>query len=346
MLDDINVLRQRDPENALGIAAGEYEQTEFDAIVWNEENDGRPIYNIVVAGMGGSALAALIVKAWLKDTIQVPFEILRGYDTPEYVGANTLFIASSYSGNTEEVLSALNQAEIKGAQLGIIASGGKLIDIASSERIAHVPLPEDFQPRMADIDGLRALVALLVTFDIVDRDRFDEIAATSDWLKDERSKWASDVPTGTNYAKQLALQAVGKTPVFYGGALTAPIAYKWKISWNENAKNVSFWNEYSEFNHNEFLGWTSHPIEKPFAVFDIISNLEHPQILKRFEVSDRLLSGMRPKATVINLVGDTAIEQLLWGSILADFVSIYVAILNNVDPTPVVLIEKLKKELS
>lgn len=346
MLDDINVLRQRDPENALRIAAGEYEQTEFDAIVWNEENDERPIYNIVVAGMGGSALAALIVKAWLKDTIHIPFEILRGYDIPNYVGTNTLFIASSYSGNTEEVLSALNQAEIKGAQLGIIASGGKLIDIASSERIAHVPLPEDFQPRMADIDGLRALVALLVTFNIVDQDRFNEIAATSDWLKDERAKWASDVPTGTNYAKQLALQAVGKTPVFYGGALTAPIAYKWKISWNENAKNVSFWNEYSEFNHNEFLGWTSHPIEKPFAVFDIISNLEHPQILKRFEVSDRLLSGMRPKATVINLAGDTAIEQLLWGSILADFVSIYVAILNNVDPTPVVLIEKLKKELS
>lgn len=346
MLDDMNVLRQRDPENALGIAAGEYEQTEFDAIVWNEENDGRPIYNIVVAGMGGSALAALIVKAWLKDTIKVPFEILRGYDIPEYVGANTLFIASSYSGNTEEVISAINQAEIRGAQLGIIASGGKLIDIASSERIAHVPLPEDFQPRMADIDGLRALVSLLVTFDIVDRDRFNEIGATSEWLKDERSKWASDVPTGTNYAKQLALQAVGKTPVFYGGPLTAPIAYKWKISWNENAKNVSFWNEYSEFNHNEFLGWTSHPVEKPFAVFDLVSHLEHPQILKRFEVSDRLLSGMRPKATVINLAGDTAIEQLLWGSILADFVSIYVAVLNNVDPTPVVLIEKLKKELS
>lgn len=346
MLDDINVLRQRDPENALGIAAGEYEQTEFDAIVWNEENDGRPIYNIVVAGMGGSALAALIVKAWLKDTIKVPFEILRSYDIPAYVDNNTLFIASSYSGNTEEVVSALNQAEIKGAQLGIIASGGKLIDIAGSERIAHVPLPEDFQPRMADIDGLRALVALLMTFGIVDRDVFNSIKATSEWLKDERSKWASDVPTGTNYAKQLALQAVGKTPVFYGGTLTAPIAYKWKISWNENAKNVSFWNEYSEFNHNEFLGWTSHPIEKPFAIFDIISNLEHPQILKRFEVSDRLLSGMRPKATVINLAGDSAIQQLLWGSILADFVSIYVAILNNVDPTPVILIEKLKKELA
>ena len=93
------------------------------------------------------------------------------------------------------------------------------------------------------------------------------------------------------------------------------------------------------------MGWASHPVEKPFAVFDLISDLEHPQILKRFEISDRLLSGKRPKATIINLAGDTAIKQLLWGSILADFASIYVAILNNIDPTPVGLIEKLKKEL-
>ncbi len=126
----------------------------------------------------------------------------------------------------------------------------------------------------------------------------------------------------------------------------APIAYKWKISWNENAKNVSFWNEYPEFNHNEFLGWTSHPVEKPFAVFDLISNFEHPRILKRFEISDRLLSGQRPKAMTIELKGKSPIAQMLWGSILADFVSIYVAVLNGVDPTPVPLIEKLKKELA
>src|SRR5690606_1047435 len=99
-------------------------------------------------------------------------------------------------------------------------------------------------------------------------------------------------------------------------------------------------------NHNEFMGWTSHPIEKPFAVFDLISTLEHSRILKRFEVSDKLLSGKRPKAVPVHLNGDTLVAQMLWGCILADFVSIYVAILNNVDPTPVALIEKLKTELA
>jgi glucose/mannose-6-phosphate isomerase len=346
VLDDSNLIAQRDPEDALGVAADEYAQTQFDAIVWNEENDHREITSLVVTGMGGSGLAAVLAKAWLKDVIDIPFEIVRGYDVPEYVGHSTLVIASSYSGNTEETLSALEQAESRGAQLGIIAAGGHLIDTASSYRISHVPVPEHLQPRMAMIYNLRALISLLVNFGVVERRVFDSIADTAQWLKNESEKWTAGIDTEHNYAKQLALESVGKTPVFYGGTLTAPVAYKWKISWNENAKNVAFWNEYPEFNHNEFLGWTSHPVEKPFAIFDLISNLEHPQILKRFEVSDRLLSGKRPKSTVVQLVGDTAIEQLLWGCILADFVSIYVAILNGVDPTPVAIIEKLKHELA
>lgn len=346
MLDDANVLDNKDPSGALAVAGSEPSEAEFDVDIWNEDNDHRPIFNVVVAGMGGSALAAMIVKVWLKEQLKVPFEVLRSYDIPAYVGENTLVIASSYSGNTEETLSALEQAEVKGAQIAIIAASGQLIDTAESYRIAHVVLPQDLQPRMAVIYNLRALVGLLANFEVVGRDKLDEIKAVAGWLKFESEQWQGDVPTEKNYAKQLAFEAVGKTPVFYGGTLTAPVAYKWKISWNENAKNVAFWNEYPEFNHNEFLGWTSHPVEKPFAIFDLVSSFEHPQILKRFEISDKLLSGKRPKATVINLAGDSLIGQMLWGSILADFVSIYVAILNNVDPTPVHLIEKLKQELA
>jgi len=312
----------------------------------NKDHDNRGIDNIVFAGMGGSALAALLVKKWLKSELSLPFEIFRSYDLPEYVGHNTLVILSSYSGNTEETLSSLDQAILKDAQIAIITSGGKLVDIANEHQITYALLPGGLQPRMAVIDDLRALVQVLVNFDILPLERLDEIASTSDWVHSESIKWTADVPTNQNYAKQLALQSVGKTAVFYGGTLTAPVAYKWKISFNENAKNMAFWNEYPEFNHNEFIGWTSHPVEKPFAVFDIVSSFEHPQILKRFEITDRLLSGKRPKSTVINLVGNSVIEQLLWGSILADFVGIYLAILNNVNPIPVELIEKLKQELA
>lgn len=346
MLDDFNVLRQRDPAGALGVAAGQYDQARFSVHVERPEHDTRTIAKIVIVGMGGSALAALTAKSWLDQELTIPFEVIRNYSIPEYVDYNTLVIASSYSGNTEETLSGLQQARDKNAQIAIISAGGKLKDLAEKHDIANVVLPGGLPQRMTLIYGLRALTALLGHFSVLNFDRFAEIADTADWLGEQTKLWTPDVSTDKNYAKQLALMAVGKTPIFYGGPLMAPIAYKWKISWNENAKNVAFWDEYPEFNHNEFMGWASHPVEKPFAVFDLVSNLENPRILKRFEVSDRLLSGKRPKATTVDIKGKTAIEQLLWGSILADFVSIYVAILNGVDPTPVLLIEKLKKELA
>ena len=164
-------------------------------------------------------------------------------------------------------------------------------------------------------------------------------------MRKESESWAASVSNERNYAKQLALYSAGRSAVFLSSSEFSPLAYKWKISWNENAKNISFFNEYPEFNHNEFIGWSSHPVEKLFAIFNLRSNFDHPRVQKRFEISDRLLNGKRPAARNIELIGSTYLEQVLWGSILADFVSIYLAILNNVDPTPVELIEKLKVEL-
>jgi len=346
ILDDTNVIAQRDPGGAFGVIASQHEQARFDCAVHNAEHDSRPINSIVVTGMGGSALAALIVKVLLSKTVATSFEVVRNYDLPAYVGENTLVIASSYSGNTEETLSALEQARQRGAQIGIMSSGGKLIEAAQANGIAHVVLPGGIQPRMATIYNLRGLFALLENFDVVGHEWLDELGNMSDWLKAESEQWLPTVASSENLAKKIALQAVGKTPVFYGSPLTAPLAYKWKISWNENAKNVAFWNEYPEFNHNEFLGWTSHPVEKPFAVFDLKSSFDSARVAQRFELSDRLLSGNRPAAQPLSLKGETLFAQMVWGAILADFASAYVAILNGVDPTPVVLIEKLKQELA
>ena len=345
MLDDQNVLDQRDPDGALTIAAEQYTQAFYDAKIEQPEHDGREITRIVVAGMGGSALAALLAKSWLRNWLTVPFEVVRSYDLPGYVDASTLVIASSYSGNTEETVSALAQAREKGAQTAVLASGGKLLDEAREHNISYVQLPSGFQPRMAVIYNLRALTAVLIHFGVMDSLPYEAIANTGKTLQEDTASWGRDVPTSQNYAKQLALLAAGKTPVVYASNKLAAVAYKWKISFNEKSKNVAFWNEYPEFNHNEFMGWGSHPIEKPFVIFDLVSAFDHPQIQKRFEISDRLLSGMRPKANRIKLEGIGELDSMLWGSILADFVSIYLAILNGVNPTPVPLIEKLKKEL-
>lgn len=346
ILDNEQVINQRDPKGALHVIATQYEQVRFDANVDNADHDDRDITSVVVTGMGGSALAALLVKTLLTKDISVPFDIIRGYDLPAYVNEHTLVIASSYSGNTEETLSALAQAREKGAQVAILASGGKLIDIATKDGIAYVDLPTGDQPRMAMIYNLRALFSLLYTFKVTDETWLNELSNLSGWLETESKNWLPSVPTSDNFAKQLALQVIGKTPVFYGSPLTGSLAYKWKISWNESAKNIAFWNEFPEFNHNEFIGWTSHPIEKPFAVVDIVSPLDTPRIRQRFELSDKLLSGRRPHALTLELKGESLLAQLLWGTILADFSSVYAAVLNNVDPTPVDLVEELKRELA
>lgn len=345
MLDDLNVIKQRDPGEALLVASQQYKQAELRPEVINRSDSNEPIYNIVIAGMGGSALAASMLKTWLKLDLPEPLEVIKSYELPNYVDKDTLVIVSSYSGNTEEALSCLSKAQAKSARLAIIASGGELIKIANEQTVSHVVLPSGIQPRYGVISNLCGLLALLIDFKIVGQEKLDEVVSCSGWLSEETAKWLPTIKTNQNYAKTLALGAVGKTAVFYGGELSAPVAYKWKISWNENAKNLAFYNQLPEFNHNEFLGWSSHPIEKPFVVYDIVSSFENPQILKRFEITDRLLSGLRPKSVTIKLEGDSLIKQMLWGSILADFVSIYLAILNNIDPTQVNLIENLKQQL-
>lgn len=346
ILDNINVINERDPSGALAVIAGQYEHVAYNAKVENPEHDSREITSVVVTGMGGSALAALITKVVLAAKLPISFEVVRSYNLPAYVGESTLVIASSYSGNTEETITAYEQARSKNAQIGILAAGGKLTQLAEDHSTAHVVLPNGAQPRMAMLYNLRSLFALLRHFDVIDDAWIDELSGASEWLQQESANWLPEVPTDRNYAKQLALQGIGKTPVFYGSPLTAPLAYKWKISWNETAKNTAFWNEFPEFNHNEFMGWTAFPVEKPFAVFDFVSSFDSPRIKQRFELSDRLLSGKRPHAMPIELQGDTPLKQLVWGSILADFTSTYAAVLNNVDPTPVALIENLKKELA
>ncbi|MBA3758689.1 bifunctional phosphoglucose/phosphomannose isomerase [Candidatus Saccharibacteria bacterium] len=344
MLDDLKYIHDRDAQDALGIAEKQWHQlnTVYDLEGWNDQ--AGQIENVVFAGMGGSALAALIATSWPK--INVPFEICRAYDIPAYVGPKTLFIASSYSGNTEETFNALAQAEQKGAQLAIIASGGKLADIATENNYPIARLPDVGQPRFGALASLKALATILDKAGLNgEQNAANTLESESEFVKNIVSSWLPTVATKDNLAKQLALECIGKSPVIYAGPKLFPAAYKWKISFNENAKNIAWCNALPEFNHNEFLGWSSHPVDKPYAVIDLRSSLEHERIQKRFEVTDRLLSGKRPAAHVIQAQGGTVLEHLLWTIALGDFVSLYTALLNGLNPTPVDLIEKFKTSL-
>ena len=342
MLDDLVMIHTKDAQDALGIAEKQWQQLTVDFSI--PEMSNRP-ENIVFAGMGGSALGALLASTF--PGYEVPFVISRDYSLPKYVNKKTLFIASSYSGNTEETLEALSQAEKTGATIMVIAGGGKLAEIAKEKHYPLALLPEVTQPRYAVLYSFRALLSILVSADLLDEVKMKkEVEAATLFLKKHTKNWAITVETAKNPAKKLALDLVGKSIVIYGGPLTFPAAYKWKISFNENAKNIAWVNQYPEFNHNEFLGWTSHPLDKPYAVIDLRSSFEHSQVQKRFDVSSKLLSGKRPTPHTIMAEGDTLLEQLLWLVALGDFVSLYLALLNGLNPTPVDLIEKFKKELA
>lgn len=346
MLDDKNVLRQYDPSDTLGAVVRITEQMTYQPVIEMAGFAPCAFRNIVLAGMGGSALAADMIHVLTAGWLYAPLEVVKEYELPGYVGEETLVIALSHSGNTEETLSCYAHAREKGCTVAVLSTGGKLAECAVRDTVPHVRVPSGAQPRMSTVYHLRGILKLLEHFRVIDGDLFEQVALSADWLVAELAQWTPEQPEGSNVAKQLAKKMMGKTPVFYAGELTWPLAYKWKISLNESAKNVAFWNRYPEFNHNEFIGWSSHPVEKPFAILDIRSTLERQRIRERMELSDRLLSGMRPKADVVELRGETLLQQLLWGLVLADMTSIYTAVLNGVNPEPVVLVEKLKKELS
>lgn len=342
MLDDLKYLHDHDKADALGDVEKQYQQLlqPFDDVF----QDQIDVDNIVYAGMGGSALAALLSQTWPGHS--KPFEVVRGYDIPDYVGERTYFIAASYSGNTEETLSALEQAEAKGAQIAVISGGGKLADIAREKNYPFALLPKATQPRYAALYNLKAMVVLLDQAGLLaNANAVSEIEAAAAFLQTAVEPWLPTVPAASNQAKQIALDVIGKSAVIYAGSKLWPAAYKWKIGFNENAKHVAWWNQYPEFNHNEFMGWAEQPIDKPYAVIDLRSNLEHPRVQQRFEVSERLLSGRRPAPIVVDVKGDTLLEQLLWSVALGDFVSIYTALASGINPGTSDFVEKFKQEL-
>jgi glucose/mannose-6-phosphate isomerase len=344
-LDDLKYLHQMDASDALGLASKQWQQLEHDFTI-DLASIKAPIANIVHSGMGGSALWALLSTSWPGYT--VPFEVVRDYDIPHYVDEKTLFIASSYSGNTEETLSSLAQAEKRHAQIVIITSGGKLLEIAQEKRYALVQLPKIDKPRYGCLYGFKGLVTLAEKLHLTSAGVTQELASAAMFLGRNIAEWVPDLPVSQNPAKQLAMDIAGTSPVIYGGGLLAPAAHKWKISFNENAKNVAWEYAFPEFNHNEFTGWTSHPVEKPYAVIYLQSSFDNARIQKRFDLSDRLLSGKWPSPYRIAAKGDTKLQQLLWTVAMGDFVSLYVAFLNGTNPIETGdrdIIEKFKHEL-
>lgn len=331
MLDDANLIGRPNIQFGLNMAEKQFNQLDLRMIILNQEHDKRPIKNVVFITGDDDIGVGLMLETWLAPELAIPFQVLRPGDLPNYINQNSLVIVSDYSGHNNGVVDVLAQAVAKGSQIGVISAGGELIDSAIIHQIAYVPLPSNIHLQMSTICTLRALIMLLNNFDLID-DRIEQLVDLKGWLQAESASWVADILSVDNYAKQLALKSVGKTAVFYSGPVGCSIARDWQTRWGNNAKNVAFSSELSASGLAMVNSWMSLPVEKPFVIFTFISNFDSPETLNFIEKSNQILSGRRPKSIDIKLKGNSLIGQLLWGFALADFVSIYLAALNNVKP--------------
>jgi glucose/mannose-6-phosphate isomerase len=328
VLDDLKYLHQRDAHDALGSIEKEWLQIQEELLI---TQDAVTADAIVVVGMGSSGIAGQLAKTWLGP--RVPFEIVQDFDLPQYVSAQTYVIITSYSGDDEEALSALGHAENSNAQIVVITSGGKLADRAKQQSHKTVLLQPMLRSAYSVLAVVRALSLLLGTAHLITNLEADEqLRRAAGFVEKEQQQWLPTVSMKQNLAKQIALDTLGLSAIIYSGPQLAAIAYRWKIGFNQAAKQLAWTGEYPAVSYAELLGWTDQPVDKPFKVIELRSNFEHPSIQKQATVTEQLLSGRRPAPLVVEAQGPDLISHLLWTLILGDFVTAYTALANGNDP--------------
>jgi len=350
-LDRPELLRSLDPGDMYGAIASFPEQLRLAAAIGQALSVDLAAYrsldSIVVCGMGGSAIGGDLARSLLQDTLHLPMAICRGYALPAFAGPDSLVIGSSYSGNTEETLSAFAQAIKRRCRSFVMTTGGRLGEIAAAEKIPRVLLPSGLQPRAAL--GYSFVPLLLFLHKIGQADYSPEtFSALAGFLESRIPQLAREAPSEQNPAKQLALRLYGRMPIIYSGPeLTDAAATRIKGQICENAKMLAFANQFPEFNHNELVGWKIvQAFREYLRVLILRDRDDHPRVAARMDIVKGMIEKQQVEVVEIYSDGQSRLERLFSLIQLGDFISYYLAILNKVDPTPVEPIEFLKGELA
>ena len=293
--------------------------------------------NVVICGIGGSALPADLINALALPTI--PMYIHRDYNLPKQANGKSLVICISYSGNTEEVISAFHQALDKKLTIIGMASGGKLAQMCQEQGLPLTTIPGGIQPRCATGYIFSALAAILSNSGIIS-DMSADILKTSQMLEDMN---ASSETSGKALAKKL----VKKVPIIYSSENLSSVAKIWKIKFNENSKIPAFYNSFPELNHNEMVGYEGVKNAKAqnLHVITLRDSESHPRVLKRMELTAKLIETSGLSHDFVEVGGNSPIQKLFSTLLLGDWVSYYLALEYGIDPTPVKIVEEFKKEL-
>jgi len=288
--------------------------------------------SVVICGMGGSALPGDILSYLLLP--KAPIYIHKDYNLPAVANEDSLVVCISYSGNTEETVSSLQECINKNITCVAIASGGKLGKIAEEHNIPLVKIPSGIQPRSATGYLFSALIGTLINCNIVE-DVSEEILNTAEELTKINTTLEKE-------GKILAKRLDKKIPLVYASSVFQTIAKIWKIKFNENSKIPAFTNFFPELNHNEMVGFTGVKKTSGLHLLIIKDSADHPRTIKRMELTSLLLKKKGVKTDFIETKQGTLMFRMFSSLLLGDWVSYYLAINNNIDPTPVDMVEEFK----
>ena len=306
------------------------------------------IDNIVFAGLGGSAIGADIIRVYLQNELKMPVVVSRNYTLPGFVGKNTLLFCSSYSGNTEETISLFQDGLKRRANIITMGSGGRLKELSIKNGFRHILVPTGFPPRTAVGYMSITVLAILAGLGFIgDKEKeANEVYSALTELRDREV--GIDVGFEKNISKRLAAGIFGKHCIVYGTSdTTEAVSMRWRGQLAENSKSISSSHVLPEMNHNEIVGW-EFPKEllKGFKVIMLRDKNDHPRTKKRMDISKTIIK--ESGAEVFELEGKEGrlLARLFSLIYIGDFVSFYLAILNNIDPTPVKRVDYLKAQLA
>jgi len=300
---------------------------------------------VVIVGMGGSAIGGEVLKGFVEERCQIPVEVIRDYSVPGYVDKNTLLIASTYSGNTEETLSACSQALSKKAKIIVISTDGKITQWAQSYKLPLYQFHYQTEPRQAFGFSFVSLLGIFDKLGFIDVKEDYQKAILL--LKNLQNQLKPEVPTTSNQAKQLAGELYNKMVIVFGAGHLRAVARRFKTQLNENAKQMAFWEELPEACHNFIVGlnWPKKLSEEVFLLL-LDSKFVHPRIMLRYTVIQEIFAKANiPFRTIRMNPATDPLTELLSLIYLLDFVSYYLAILNKVDPREIENIRYLKQKL-
>ena len=303
--------------------------------------------NIVTSGMGGSAIGGDLLRSLFRGVCPVPIVVNRNYTIPKFVDEDTLFIAASFSGNTEETLAAFKAAVEKGAKVVSISGGGELEAYSREAGVPHLSIHErGIQPRCAFGHLFVPMAMCLSKLGFIP-DVTDDLKDAVELLSDSAMEFSPSVPAGDNLAKQIAQAVWDKLPVVYASQnYFDVVAMRWKGQFNENGKMMAFCNVIPEMNHNEIVGWgIPGDITRKSIVIFIHDDADLQKIRKRMSITKDLIAEEGAQVITVQSQGSSPLAKSLYLIYLGDFTSYYLAILNGVDPTPVDRILLLKSKL-